>query len=109
MNPADLPQKIVEIEARQQWLENVLATCGVTGPWCSPNEASKLLGVSRDRIMDEIRDAENARATRKKSDLCYGIHYRNVQQATGDRPTWQICIPKFAEIMAIPPDERLFT
>jgi hypothetical protein len=106
LNLAELHQRLSLLEAQQQWVQRVLETYGIKGLWLSPGKASPLLGVSRDRIIAEIERAERMRATHKRGDLTYGVHYRNIQDPDSSTPTWQIHILKFEMILAIPPDQR---
>jgi hypothetical protein len=106
---SDLAEKIAQLEVTQSWMQQLLETQGIKGPWLSPAKAAAIIGVSRDRLMDEIEAAERLRAQGKKGDLIYGIHYRNIANIHDpdvDSSTWQIHFVKFADIMTIPPDQR---
>lgn len=104
-----LAAKISQLETEQQWMRQVLEVQGIKGPWLSPAKAALLIGVSRDRVMDEIHASESLRAKGKKGDITYGIHYRdiiNIHDREVESSTWQVHIVRFAEIMAIPPNQR---
>jgi hypothetical protein len=106
---ADLAAKISQLEAAQEWMKQLLETQGIKGPWLSPAKAAAIIGVSRDRIMDEIEAAEKLRVKGKKGDVFYGIHYRNIaniHDPSIESSTWQVHFVKFAEVLAIPPDQR---
>jgi len=74
--------------------------------WLWPAKAAALLGVSRDRIMNEIETAELMRILKKRGDVIYGTHYRNIQNPNSENATWQVHVLKFEEVLAIPPDQR---
>jgi hypothetical protein len=105
----ELAAKIAQLEAAQEWMQQLLEAQGIKGPWLSPAKAAAIIGVSRDRIMDEIEAAERLRAIGKRGDVLYGIHYRNIaniHDPSVESSTWQIHVVKFAEIMTIPPEQR---
>lgn len=114
MNLADLHKELQQvkthnqtIEARLAWFEKIFKSLvGVSGPWLSPAKAGALLGVSRDRIMDEINLAEQMRASKKRWDVAYGTHYRTIQGLDSEAPTWQINVQAFEQILNCPPDQR---
>lgn len=104
-----LAPKINQLEVEQQWVRQVLEVQGIKGPWLSPTKAALLIGVSRDRIMDEIKATEVLRTRGKKGDLIYGVHYRNIANIHDpdvETSTWQVHLVKLIEIMAIPPEQR---
>ncbi len=104
-----LAAEIEQLKAEQQWMKQVLETQGVKGPWLSPPKAAPLLGISHDRIMSELEAAESLRALGKRSDLIYGIHYRNIANVHNPETkysTWQVHLVKLSEILMIPPDQR---
>jgi hypothetical protein len=110
---SDLEQRILQLEqgqnqlkSRQEWLERVFATYGIKGLWLSPTKAAPLLGVSEDRIEDEIKRAERMRQAKRRGDAVYGTHYRNIQTIESKNATWQVNVSKFDELFAIPPDQR---
>lgn len=94
------------LKAKVDWMEQILKANGVEGPWLTPPRAAPILGVSRDKILAEIKNAEYRRANRKPSDLTYGTHYRNVADPGAEVPAWQVHITEFAEFLKIPPEER---
>ena len=50
-----LEKQIAELREQVALLTDVVDACGLpTSPWVSPEAASKLIGVSRQRIRDEI-------------------------------------------------------
>lgn len=102
----DLAQRIDFLEAHLKWVQRVLEAYGIRGVWFSPAKAAALLGISRDRIMTEIDNAEEMRALNKRGDLIYGTHYRNIQDPNSENATWQVHVIKFEEMLAIPPDQR---
>jgi hypothetical protein len=97
-----MPLKILEIEARVKLLE---AVTGVHGPWLTPNQATKVLPIGRDRILVEIQAAEQKRGARKTPDLVYGVHYFNTSDS-GERPSWKIHCTEFWAIVQKPAEER---
>lgn len=103
---AQLHKQLQQLRELVSWQGRILEAHGVPGPWLSPAKAAPLLGVSRDRVMDEIRLAEQLRLNGKKSDLSYGVHYRNIGMADSQSPTWQVHLGKFGELLAIPPEQR---
>lgn len=106
MNTKEL---VLQLQADVEWMRSLLEAQGVNGPWLTPNEAAAILGISRDRIMDEIDAAEYARINRKKSDLTYGEHYFNAQNPHDtkiQRPTWKVHLQKFGAVLKLPPDQR---
>jgi hypothetical protein len=109
MNTMNTKELVLQLQADIAWMRGILEAQGVNGPWLTPNEVASILGISRDRIMDEINAAEYARINRKKSDLTYGEHYRNVQNPHDTkikRPTWQVHLQKFGQIIKLPPEKR---
>lgn len=101
------PNVLEELQHRVEWLESVLLAYGISGPWLSPAKAAKILGFSRDKIIDEIHAAEKARATGKRSDLIYGTHYRNIASPESMEPTWQVNVTQFSKVVGgTPPESR---
>ena len=106
---ADLCKELAELKTELQWMRQVLAINRFDGPWLSPAEAEPIIGVSRDRIMDEVKAAERLRLAKKKSDLVYGEHYFNAMNPHEPgvrKPTWKIHFVKFGEVVKRPPEER---
>jgi hypothetical protein len=102
-----LQDRLNLMEARLLWFETIFKSLiGVSGPWLSPAKAGVLLGVSRDRIMDEINLAEQRRASAKQWDVVYGTHYRTIQGLDSEAPTWQVNVQAFETILNCPPDQR---
>jgi hypothetical protein len=114
MNLADLHKELQHLQTRSnvleaelEWFKKIFKSLvGVSGPWLSPAKAGALLGVSRDRIMDEINLAEQMRASAKRWDVVYGTHYRTIQGLDSEAPTWQINVQAFEQILNCPPDQR---
>jgi hypothetical protein len=114
MTLAELDKKLQQsqaridlLDARLDWFEKIFKSLvGVSGPWLSPAKAGTLLGISRDRIMDEINLAEQMRASSKRWDVVYGTHYRTIQGLDSEAPTWQINVQAFEQILNCPPDQR---
>jgi hypothetical protein len=105
-------QILLQLKADIEWMRELLAAQGVNGPWLTPNEAAPILGISRDRIMDEIEAAEYARINRKKSDLIYSEHYFNAQNPHDtkiQRATWKIHFQKFGKVIQLPPEQRILS
>ncbi|ESA36539.1 hypothetical protein N836_07130 [Leptolyngbya sp. Heron Island J] len=97
-----LAEQIRFLENRIFILERTLKALGLPlSEWVSPNQASNLLGISRGRILSEVKVAEYARATRKRCDLSYGKHYRKVGS------DWQINWQLFQSVINTPEDERI--
>ena len=96
-------ERIANLEKRLTLLEQRLAVLGVPiERWITPNQAAKLIGVSRTIIMREIRKAEYARIFKIRYDLKYGKHYRKVGE------NWQVCDRDFkAIILDTHPGERI--
>jgi hypothetical protein len=101
-----LSQQVQRLESELDWMRRVLSMHGINGLWCSPEQAGKLLNVSRDRIMREIRRAEEMRVTKKPGDLKMGVHYRNIQDPEAGQPTWQINVQEFEKLLTIAPEHR---
>jgi hypothetical protein len=85
-------------------LSNLLEGCGLQ-PWLSPEQAAAFLGMSRDSIVREIRQAEMSRLAGQKSDFEFGTHYRQ-KRANAKVPRWQVNVLKWREVMAIAPEKR---
>ncbi|MEP0872459.1 hypothetical protein NDA01_21825 [Trichocoleus desertorum AS-A10] len=73
--------------------------------WLTPAQAAAFLGVSRDMIVRDIREAEGLRRAGKKSDFVLGTHYRP-KRANANVPRWQVNVLKWREVMAIAPEKR---
>lgn len=101
-----LEQKYSLLEAERDFLRSILRTFGIEGHWLSPAKAAILIGSSRDRIMSDIETAELLRMQGKKSDLEYGVHYRNDRATTSDQPTWKVNILEYPKVFKIPPEQR---
>lgn len=101
-----LKLKHAQLEERQRWVERVFEAYGIKGLWLSPAKAAPLLGVSRDRIMNEIDRAEKMRAKQQDGDAVYNVHYRNIQDPGVEQATWQVHVANFDQILAIPPEQR---
>lgn len=102
----ELVQRIVRIEVEQTWMRRVFSAYGINGLWVSPEQAGKLINISRDRIMREIRRAEEMRIEKKKADMILGVHYRNIQDPEASQPTWQVNVEEFEKILMIAPENR---
>jgi hypothetical protein len=105
----EFEQRLKTLEADQNWMRLLLKSSGIDGPWISPAQAAAALGLSRDRIMKAIEQAETVRAsaTKKQEFLLYGIHYRNDQDENSDKPAWKINLQNFSEVWnSTPPDQR---
>ncbi|MBE9178653.1 hypothetical protein IQ268_08780 [Oculatella sp. LEGE 06141] len=106
-NIGELNQRLALLEAQQEWITAILQAYGIQGVWLSPGKAASILGVTRDRIMGEIRRAERLRAVRKRGDCLYDVHYRDDRDPEeGVEPVWKANIIEFRKLLAIPPDER---
>lgn len=104
-----LEQRLKTLEAEHAWIRQMLEAFGLEGPWLSPAKAATALGLSRDRIMDEIELAEQYRIKNKRGDVVYGRHYRNIQNPlTSVKAAWQVNVVEFQKVLEIPPDERRF-
>lgn len=103
---ADLRRQIELHNARLKMFETIFQTSGLPGLWYSPQQAADLLGVSRDRVMAEIRAAETARASKRRSLCQYGVHYRDVREISSATPRWQVQVQQFEKLLNTPPDER---
>lgn len=93
-------------DRRLEAFEAIFQASGLPGLWCSPQQAADLLGVSRDRVMTEVKAAEAARTAKQKCICKYGQHYRDVRKSDSVTPTWQIQVAKFEQLLNTPPDER---
>lgn len=110
MSIKELQQQIEQIKTEFEWMRSLLAAQGVNGPWLTPNEAAPLLGISGDRIKDEIAAAEYARINGKKSDLIYGEHYFNAQNPHDiniKKPSWKIHFQRFGDVVKVPTEQRI--
>ena len=97
-----LAEQIQYLENRISILEKTLRAFGLPlCEWVSPNQASNLIGISRGRILSEVKTAEYARATRQRCNLSYGKHYRKVGS------DWQINWQLFQVVINMPEDERI--
>jgi hypothetical protein len=118
MNKVAMDHQIIALRARVEFLEKLL---NVFGEWISPTQGAEILPLSKDRILQEIRIAEQARILRKKVDLIYGEHYYNnlfpydhipgeglVENSNKQRSTWMIHREKFWEVVRKPIEERNF-
>lgn len=109
MNAKDISNQVNQLQTDVEWIRQLLEVQGVSGPWLTPNEAAPILGVSGDRIKDEIEAAEYARINSKKSDLIYGEHYFNAQNPHDtriQRPSWKIHFQKFGTVIKRPTEQR---
>lgn len=102
----EVTQKLAMLEARLAWFERIFQAYGVQGPWLNPSKAAPLLGVSSDRIRDEIEMAEQLRLEGKTGDLIYNEHYRDIKDPRVNNSAWQVNVSKFAEVLGIPPEKR---
>jgi len=102
----DLEAKCNLLEAERDFLRSILRAFGIEGHWLSPAKAAILLGSSRDRIMSDIETAELLRMQKRKSDLEYGVHYRNDRATTSEQPTWKVNILEYPKVFKIPPEQR---
>lgn len=101
----------------KQELEFVKQAIGLCTDWLTPNQAEKILPISKARILREIAIAEKLRGEGRKHDLKYGRHYYNIAFSHDlkegeivdlnlQRPSWKIHREKFWEVVSRPPDER---
>lgn len=101
----------------KQELEFVKQAIGLCTDWLTPNQAEKILPISKARILREIAIAEKLRCEERKHDLRYGIHYYNISFSHDvkegeivdlnlQRPSWKIHREKFWQVVCLPEDRR---
>lgn len=95
-------QRITALESRILQLEKLLETQDISA-WQSPVQAALALGVSRGFLIQEIA---RVRINPKTSDFKEGIHFRHAGRPGAARPTWQINVPKFREVLSVPIEKR---
>lgn len=98
----ELEKKVAHLEEQLERMRQMLVKQGVD-EWVSLPKAAIALGISRIRLLDEIHQAQNQP---RKSDLKYGVHYRNKGRASALTPTWQINLAEFSNYLAIPTEKR---
>ena len=104
-----LQQQQKMLEEQVNWMRSVIQSAGFDGPWVSPTLAGLATGRSCDRVMSDIKTAEQWRTERGKPwNLVYGEHYRNDQSSDSYKATWKVNVAKYAEFTKIPPDQLLF-
>ncbi|MBE9178748.1 hypothetical protein IQ268_09265 [Oculatella sp. LEGE 06141] len=110
---ADLQQEMAQLKAemlsmREQlsWMSRIFSAYGIRGPWLTPPKAAPLLGLSHDRIIDEIDRAETLRMLGKQGDLVYGTHYRDDRSTESSSASWKVHVANFDEFLKTPPDQR---
>jgi hypothetical protein len=97
----NLESKVQALEAQVKQLTQMVRALGLpVSPWVSPQQAAKLMGVSRSRITSEIEKAEYARIHRLQYDLVWGTHYRK------NGSNWQINPVDFEAVIFQPPEQR---
>lgn len=95
-------RRIKALEQQVAELQQLLESQGIS-IWQSPAKAAPVLGVSRDFLIQQIK---KSRLNPRHSDLKNGIHYRSAASPGAIRPTWQINVIRFQEILAIPAEKR---
>jgi crotonobetainyl-CoA:carnitine CoA-transferase CaiB-like acyl-CoA transferase len=102
-----ITDEVESLKNQVSHLTRIVEACGLPiSPWLTPAEAAKILGISRDRLITEIQQAEQARLGRSKYPFIYGKHYRNIADANGNRPTWQINLAQAEQYFRLPPELR---
>ena len=101
---AELNAEVDGLKAQVGLLTELVQGLGIQ-PWLTPGQAAAFLGVSRDMIVRDIREAEELRRAGKKSDFLLGTHYRP-KRANANVPRWQVNVLKWREVMAIAPEKR---
>jgi len=97
-----IAKKIDELEKRISYLEYVLESQGLpASPWVSPQDAAKLMSISRTTILGEIKRAEDARLANKPTDLKWGKHYRK------NGSHWQVKAMELEKVIFLPIEERM--
>ena len=96
------------LERKVEILESRLNAYGIpTEMWLSPEEASKILGFGRDKIISELVRAEKARINGERPDLIYGQHYTNGAVVASSRALWKVNAEKLREVLiSTPPGSR---
>jgi hypothetical protein len=102
---ATLDAEIKTLRAQLTLLTELVEGVGLQ-PWLSPGEAAAFLGVSRDSIIRDIRQAEKLRFADRKGDFQFGIHYRQ-KRAGATVPRWQVNVFEWRKIMGIAPEQRV--
>ena len=102
-----ITDEVESLKTQVSHLTKIFEACGLPiSPWLSPAESAKILGLSRDRLIAEIQLAEQARLGRRKHPFIYGKHYRNIADANGNRPTWQLNPGQAEHYFRLPPEQR---
>lgn len=102
-----ITEEVASLKTQVSHLTKIFEACGLPiSPWLTPAEAAKILGISRDRLITEIQQAEQARLRRQKYPFTYGKHYRNIADANGHRPTWQLNLGQAELYFRLPPEQR---
>ena len=94
-----LHQELLQVQAELGVLK---AINGVTDFWVPLQDVESYLGVPYRKLYDEIRLAEDG----KLKDMRYGEHYRNDAQLGAKRAVWKVNLPKYQELLKIPPEHR---
>lgn len=103
----ELEGKLHQLQQEFEWTRSLLSgLLGFDGGWASPEKGGDAIGIKRDRIMQEIYAAEDARSKGQKTLFQYGEHYRNIQDVNSSTPTWKINTRRVNEYFNIPPDQR---
>lgn len=103
-----MSDRITELEHKLSLLESRLNVYGVpTEQWLSPEDAGKLLGCGRDKVIAEIKRAKKATERGEKPDLVYGTHYTDLATPNSKKSMWRVNLSKFAEVVTkTPPEQR---
>ncbi|MFG6101235.1 hypothetical protein U2F10_03210 [Leptothoe sp. EHU-05/26/07-4] len=89
------------LRTRLEYLERLINALGLpTSPWVTPTNAAAIISTSRSTIMNEIERAEEARISKRDSDLAWGTHYRK----TGTH--WQVNPIELEKVIFLPPESR---
>lgn len=99
-----LEGEVEDLKRQLSLLADLLESLGLQ-PWLAPGQAAAFLGVSRDSLVRDIRQAEELRQSGQKSDFYFGIHYRQ-KRANAKVPRWQVNVLRWREVMAIVPEQR---
>jgi hypothetical protein len=118
MNLPEVVNKLLSLTSRVEFIERYLK---VSGEWLTPAQAAEVMPLSKERILQEIRIAEQRRIGHRKCDLIYGIHYYNtlfpfdhvpgeglVENEEKSRARWMVHRDRFWEVVQKPIEERSF-
>lgn len=99
---AELPKMVMELYEKVSNLEVMLGDAKL---WISAYEAAQILPYSSDRILQDIKEAEEKRIYGLTPNLVYGVHYCNTSNT--QKPAYKVHRIEYAKWALQPPDTRL--